>query len=195
VIEPQNKESYTIPYSEEVKFLIQNSCLASKLAYEEDPQAWIQSNRSRCDLIYGARARDDVLIELHRWIVCTSRKASDGSLTWFISFRGTANLSDILADLNFIAVRTTATSSCRGHVHKGFLQQGKTFDPKFLDPILEISNDRVVLCGHSLGGNSYDPHMFGIENSLLAGAAALLAFVEVLSNNPPISLNALKAGR
>jgi hypothetical protein len=67
---------------------------------------------------------------------------------YVIACRGTTDISDALADLNFIHRTMTLIP---GAAHSGFLDRAKTIPLEYFRRLL-IRGERVVLTGHSLGG-------------------------------------------
>lgn len=74
------------------------------------------------------------------------RSLSDGH--YVVACRGTTDVSDALADLNFIQRTMTLIP---GAAHSGFLDRAKTIPLEFFRRLL-IRGERLVLTGHSLGG-------------------------------------------
>lgn len=78
-------------------------------------------------------------------------KASEG-ITWIV-FRGTEveKVNDVCTDL--MIGRTSAPffpSECR--IHSGFLMQYTSCRLPILGKVIELGNETVICCGHSLGG-------------------------------------------
>lgn len=136
--------------------LLQDACLASKLAYAKNPQEMLETTRNTVStsLSFAFQALESKTEQTRPWIVAATSPTSNGSRTWFISFRGTVSLEDVLTDINFIPIPTAGSNYCRGHIHCGFHSQANKFNASFLTPYLENKLDRIVLCGHSLGGQS-----------------------------------------
>lgn len=79
------------------------------------------------------------------------------SSTLYVAFRGTKNLADVQADLNFLVQLSTPN----GRVHRGFAARAESLHGPALLMLCHSERGlpgpqkpikRVVLCGHSLGG-------------------------------------------
>lgn len=74
------------------------------------------------------------------------RSLTDGH--YVVACRGTTDMSDALADLNFLQRTMTLIP---GAAHSGFLDRAKTIPLEYFRRML-IRGERLVLAGHSLGG-------------------------------------------
>lgn len=111
-------------------------CELSMLAYKEPDEVGVEY-----DAFYDGRPNGGEDAEAYMWW-------EQGNSTVFIAFRGTESRSDVLADLDVRRARIRG----RVRVHNGFHRQLHSVIGGIESDIRARLPERVVVCGHSLGG-------------------------------------------
>jgi hypothetical protein len=142
------------------------SCLAlSQAVYETTEEAMImQLNNDLKSTRHG-------LVEAKLSTECAQRYAlalKPSTRELYVAFRGTADLSDVLVDLNILGSSTETL----GRFHDGFYQRAAQLSVGPFAAFLDANPGyRLVFCGHSLGG-------------AVATIATLIFLEDLRINNP-----------
>lgn len=130
-----------------------DSIILSAVAYSPDPAAELKLMEQDYGLPSSAKYEFISDSELHengfshcKQTLLVVRSLSHGH--YVVACRGTTDMSDALADLNFIQRTMTLVP---GAAHSGFLDRAKTIPLEYFRRLL-IRGERLVLAGHSLGG-------------------------------------------
>jgi hypothetical protein len=129
-----------------------HASIASSLAGCDDPQKRLDALEYPHRLAFAARAEVPGTTKLQPWVVCaTAPDKKTSARTWFVAFRGTTDLNDVLVDATMFPVPTFG--HLRGSVHLGFRNRAAMLEATCLREWLSPSrSDRVIFTGHSLGG-------------------------------------------
>jgi len=128
------------------KIDIQRALFASAAVYEWDPVGYAKGRLHSHDFNEIIVSQGSEL----QYLVCFTEPelSSHGDRTCVLAFRGTNNFKDVMVDSYILP-----TTKFEGRVHAGFLHRAEEFPIQpFLQLLKKKKVDRILLCGHSLGG-------------------------------------------